>query len=180
MDKIRSDKLIIRRHIFLLSIFVIILFILENMFLGSVTRTEGIKIGLYNAVIIFAIIEMKPKYGFILFAVKLIAGLFVAGNVFLYPLLGGLVSINSMLLASKLSDGQFGYIGIGIIGALTHNITVYVIAALSLSGLAIFYNTPSVLALSVIYGTITGALAYLLNKSRLIKPVYNINHLTEE
>ena len=57
------------------GILVIVLFLLEHFLLDGIKMTEGVKIGLYNAFIILAIIKFGPKYGFILFFVKLLTGI---------------------------------------------------------------------------------------------------------
>lgn len=157
------------RKVFLLCLFVILLFVLETLFLGNITKVEGVKIGLYNALIIFAIMEDKPRYGYLLAGVKIIAGMFVTSNILFYSLMGGLLSVTAMIVIKRSSKDRIGYLGIGIAGALAYNITAYIIAALSLSSAAVFYNLPSVLLFSVIYGGITGGLGYFVAKSNIVK-----------
>lgn len=155
------------KRIIILSLLVIVFFILEMLLLGNVIKVEGVKIGLYNIFIIFAIIKIEPKHGYILAVVKLFTGIFVASTAALYPIFGGLLSVTAMVIAMKILKEKVGYLGIGIIGALTYNITVYIVAAVSLSSLAVFYNIPTVLFLSVVNGAVTGSAAYLLARSNV-------------
>lgn len=156
-------------NIFLLCLLVILLFVLETLFLDKVTKAEGIKIGLYNSLIVFLIMQNKPKTGYLLAGVKIIAGMFITSNILFYSLIGSVLSVTAMIGIKKMFKDKIGYLGVSVTGALTYNITVYLIAALSLSSAAVFYNLPSVLLLSVIYGGLTGSLGYLITKSNIIK-----------
>ena len=151
----------------ILIILVIIFFIVEKLLLNNIIRVEGVKFGLYNLFIIFAIININPKFAFLLFGAKLALGIVFISTAVIYPLFGGLLSLAAMVLAYRTGKGKMGYIGIGIIGALVYNITVYAAAAISVSSSAVFYNTPQMLILSVLIGGATGSLAFLLSKSNI-------------
>ena len=151
----------------ILIILVIIFFIIEKLLLNNIIRVEGIKFGLYNLFIIFAIININPKFAFLLFGAKLAFGIVFISTAVIYPLFGGLLSVAAMALAYRMGKGKMGYIGVGIIGSLVYNITVYSAAAISVSSGAVFYNTPQMLILSVILGGATGSLAVLLSKSNI-------------
>ena len=163
LDKNKATKTIL-----ILIILVVLTFVLEKIFLNDVTKVQGIKIGLYNVFIILTIIKLSPKYGFILFAAKLVTGIAFASTAVLYPFFGGVLSISAMIIANKTLSKQIGCIGLGIIGALTYNISIYIIAAISLSSFAVFYNLAGVLFLSVLYGGTTGGLAFLLSASNIL------------
>jgi len=149
----------------ILGILVIVFFLLEHFLLGGIKMTEGVKIGLYNAFIILAIVKFGPKYGFILFFVKLMTGIVGTSAALLYPLCGGIISIAAMSAINSIFKEKIGYLGIGITGAAAYNITVYIAAAVSLSSAAILYNLPAALLLSVAFGSMTGAIAYFANKA---------------
>jgi uncharacterized membrane protein len=169
MDK-RAPKR--KRPMLYLSLLVIVFFVIELLFLDDIIRVEGIRIGLYNAFIVYALMESKMKMALGLFFVKLVTSLFAVSMLLLFPICGGVLSITAMILAKKVLDKKAGYLGIGIIGALTYNISVYVLASISLKSSAVFYNIPSVLFLSVLLGAITGCIGYLVSKTKLI-PVEN-------
>ncbi len=152
----------------ILIVLVICFFILEKLFLNNIIRTEGIKFGLYNIFIIYAITKINPKFAYVLFGVKLAVGIMFASTAVLYPLFGGLLSITAMVIIYKYGKEKIGYLGLGIAGALVYNITVYTVAALSLSSIAVLYNIPQVLLLSLLLGGITGALSYILSKSNIL------------
>ncbi len=151
----------------LLCVLVIAVFALEAWLLGGITTTEGVKIGLYNALIVYALMNMKAKYAYILMGVKIIAGMFIASNILAYSVLGGLLSVAAMHGAKNIFKDKIGYLGISVIGAITHNIAIYILAYLSLNSIAVLYNIPSALLLSAVYGAVTGSLGYLIAKSNI-------------
>jgi len=168
----KSEKSNNKKTVFILCLLIIVLFALETSFLSNITKIEGVKLGLYNTFIIFAIKNIKLKYGYILAIVKIISSLFIASTLFLYSFLGGILSVSAMVIAERLFKEKIGFIGIGIIGAFVYNTTVYVIAFISLSSAAVFYNIPTVLFLSVLYGAITGSLAFVLTKYNVFRLGY--------
>ena len=165
--ELENNKKIKNRYIILI-VLVIGFFILEKLFLNNIIRTEGIKFGLYNIFIIYALTKVSTKFAYMLFIFKLTVGIIVASTAVIYPLIGGALSITAMVLIFKYGKAKTGYLGLGIAGALIYNTTVYIVAAISLSSAAVFSNLPKVLILSVFLGSITGAFAYLLSKSNIL------------
>lgn len=163
-----GKKLRKKRPWLVLGILLIIFYVVELLLLDDLIKVEGIRIGLYNAIIVYAIMFNKNKIAYGLFFVKLMFSLFVASPVLFYPICAGLLSISAMIAVKKILDKKIGYLGIGIIGALTYNISIYTVAAISLKSSAVFYNIPSVLFLSVLFGTITGSIAYIASKTKII------------
>ena len=108
----------------ILIILVIIFFIIEKLLLNNIIRVEGIKFGLYNLFIIFAIININPKFAFLLYGVKIAFGIVFVSSAVIYPFFGGLLSVAAMVFACKMGKGKLGYVGIGITGSLVYNITI--------------------------------------------------------
>ena len=169
-NKIPFGKLIV------ISLLVIAVYAVERFLLSGVTKVEGVKIGLYNMFMVFAIINMKTRHAYFFLLVKLIAGIFLAVQVIFYPLAGGILSIAFMALCNKLFKNKIGYVGIGIIGALVYNLTVYAIAAMSLQSTAVLYNIPKVLLLSAVYGALTGSFAFVIKKTNILRLGYGENN----
>ncbi|MEX1377352.1 MAG: Gx transporter family protein [Eubacteriales bacterium] len=156
----------------LISILVAALFTLERFLLGGITKAEGVKIGLYNMFIVFAIVNMKTRHAYLFFIVKIITSIFLVTQVIFYPLAGGILSIAIMALSNKIFKNKIGYVGISVIGALVYNITIHIIATISLQTSAVFYSIPIVLFLSVVYGTLTGSFAFVIDKTNLLRLGY--------
>lgn len=165
-----------KRPMLVLSILVIIFFLVELLLFDKLIKVEGIRLGLYNAFIVYAVMLGKKKMAYGLFFVKLVFSLFAASPVLLYPICGGVLSISAMIIAKKIFDKRIGYLGVGVIGALVYNISLYLVAAISLKNAAVFYNIPSVLFLSVLFGAITGSIGYIVSKIKIIPMEYGGNN----
>lgn len=100
------EKQILKRKspVFILSLLVIAIFTIELLLLDDLIKVEGIRIGLYNAFIVYAIMSKKNKIAYALFLVKLIFSLFITSPLLMYPVLGGIFSITVMIFAKKLLE----------------------------------------------------------------------------
>ena len=82
----------------------------------------GVKLGLANTVLLYAVYLMGAKSAMLLMLAKVVlSGFLFAGlSGMLYSLAGGLLSLCVMLLLSRLKD--VGIIGVSVGGAVSHNI----------------------------------------------------------
>lgn len=149
-------------------IMMIVLYAIDTYLLDSITKVEGINIGLHNIVIVFAVTMVGAGFSFFLLLIKLTLGLLLSSNLIIYPFWGGLISITAMIITKRLIKNNIGYIGIGIIGALMYNITVYIVASFALLDISIFRNIPNVLLWSLFYGALTGFGAYIVVKYKIL------------
>lgn len=78
----------------------------------------------------------------------------------LMSLCGGVLSTIVMYLLFRIS-GKFGFVGIGIAGAITHNAVQLGVAAM-LTGASMLWYAPWLLIMGVITGTLTGIALNLL------------------
>lgn len=118
----------------------------------------GIKLGLANIVIVFAIYYLSIKDAIYISILRVIlmgilrTGLFSIS--FFFSLSGALLSLLVMYLARKITS--MSVIGVSVIGAIGHSFGQILIAVIFLSNINIFYYLPILLISSVITGVIVG------------------------
>ncbi len=124
----------------------------------------GIKLGLSNTVLLYAIFLIGNKQAVLLMLLKV----FIAGAMFsgaaglLYSLAGGALSLIGMLLVKRIPGVSI--IGVSITGAACHNIAQCLTAFLFLAPEAVLLYFPALLISAMITGAITGVIAkYVLH-----------------
>jgi len=116
----------------------------------------GIKLGLANTVLLFAIYTMRPLYAAWLMLVKvLLSGFLFSGlSGILYSLSGGVLSLCAMLLAQR--SRHLSIVGVSVTGALFHNIGQVLAAGLLVSFRVVLPYVPVLLLSAAVTGTLTG------------------------
>ena len=121
----------------------------------------GIKLGLPNIVIVFAIYYLSIKDAIYISVLRVIlmgilrTGLFSIS--FFFSLSGALLSLLVMYLAKKITN--MSVVGVSVIGAVGHSVGQILIAVIFLSNINIFYYLPILLISSVITGVIVGIIS---------------------
>ena len=116
----------------------------------------GVKLGLANTVLLYAVYLMGAKSAMLLMLAKVVlSGVLFAGM--LYSLAGGLLSLCVMLLLSRLKD--VGIIGVSVGGAVSHNIGQIAVACMVVESRAVLGYLPVLMISAVITGTLTGIAA---------------------
>lgn len=121
----------------------------------------GIKLGLANIVIVFAIYYLSIKDAIYISVLRVIimgilrTGLFSIS--FFFSLSGALLSLLFMYLAKSMS--KMSVVGVSIVGAIGHSVGQILIAVIFLSNINIFYYLPILLISSVITGVIVGMIS---------------------
>ena len=125
----------------------------------------GIKLGISNIVLLYAIYMMRPREAFVLMLLKVFLSGFLFGGVtaILYSLAGGLFSLTVMLLVKKCSS--LSCVGVSVCGAVFHNIGQLLAAALVVESRAVFSYAPVLLVSAVVTGVLTGIAANLTLKA---------------
>lgn len=120
----------------------------------------GVKLGLANTVLLYAVYLMGAKSAMLLMLAKVVlSGLLFAGlSGMLYSLAGGLLSLCVMLLLSRLKD-VVGIIGVSVGGAVSHNIGQIAVACMVVESRAVLGYLPVLMISAVITGTLTGIAA---------------------
>jgi len=118
----------------------------------------GIKLGLANIVVLYALYKYSFKEAFYLSLMRvLLVGILRTGLfsiTFFFSLSGAIFSLAFMYLFIKIS--KLSVVGISIIGAIFHSIGQILIATIFLSNINILYYLPILLISSVITGIIVG------------------------
>lgn len=123
-----------------------------------IMNIPGIKLGLANIVIVFAIYHLSIKDAIYISVLRVIligilrTGLFSIS--FFFSMGGALLSITSMYLVKKVTS--MSVVGVSVIGAIFHSIGQILIAVIFLSNINIVYYLPILLISSVITGVIVG------------------------
>lgn len=159
------------RRIVLIAILISIASILGYLeSLIPISLVPGVKLGLANIVILFAIYNFKWYEALIISLVRIILVSLVLGSflsyTFFMSLAGGLFSLVVMLILKKI--GAFSIIFISVFGALTHGIGQVVVAMIVISSKEVIYYLPLIMILSIPTGVIIGALVSKINKNKYI------------
>ena len=139
----------------------LILSYVESLFPLSVS-VPGIKMGLPNLVIVFALCRMGAGSALRISLVRVALVALLFGNVysFLYSAAGALLSLGLMTLLKK--AGILHTAGISVSGAVMHNIAQIGVAILILETGEIIYYLPALIVSAVISGTLIGLVSAIL------------------
>ncbi len=130
-----------------------------EQFIPIAPGIPGIKLGLSNTVLLYALYLMNVKSAFLLMALKVVLSgfLFAGPSAMLYSFAGGLVSLTIMILI-KLIPGM-SIVGVSVCGAVGHNIGQVTVASLVVQSRAVLGYFPILLVSAVITGMLTGVAA---------------------
>lgn len=135
----------------------IVLSIFESM-LPSFTAIPGVKLGLANIVVMFALFFIGKKHAFALNAAKGLFVLITRGAVAgILSLCGGMLSILVIILLHCIFREKISYMILSISGAVSHNIGQIIAVSIMLNAYAYMY-LPILIVSGVIMGSITGIL----------------------
>lgn len=151
----------------LLAALALTLSLLEGMLPPVPVLPPGAKLGLSNLAVMFAVqsLGLLPALGIAL--VKgVFAGLTRGGAALLMSLSGGLLSTLVVFGLSRLKRPRFGFLGLGVAGALSHNLGQLLTATLLTSPAAAWY-APWLIVFGVLFGAVTGIVL------RVTMPVLN-------
>ena len=124
-----------------------------------VTAIPGIKLGLANTVLLYALYLLDVPSAILLMILKVgLGGLFYGGfAAMLYSLAGGVLSLFVMILVKKARG--VSVIGVSVCGATAHNIGQILIACFVVGVRAALAYLPVLLVAAAITGALTGIIA---------------------
>ena len=137
----------------------VVISILESLFTFIGDIVPGLKLGLANIVIIFALYEYDFKTAFL---VSIIRVLIVAllrtgfGINFFFSLSGAIFSIIFMYIFKKT---RLSIIGVSIIGSVFHSIGQVLVGMLMLDNYNVIYYLPYLLLFSIPTGIVIGIIS---------------------
>lgn len=128
----------------------------------------GVKLGLGNMVVLFALMRFDVRTALSLMIVKVAGSALLFGNpqVFAFSLAGGLLSWAVMALAVR--SGAFSCVGTSVLGGVSHDAGQLIMVALLLSPQVALVNIPLLAVAGVVSGLVVGALTQALLNA--IKP----------
>ncbi|MBQ9964045.1 MAG: Gx transporter family protein [Clostridia bacterium] len=146
----RTNRLIVAG---LLSALAIALSVLEGLL--PPLPIPGAKLGLANITVMFALQAVSVPCAGGIVLVKTAFALFRGPIACLMSAVGGILSLIAMGIARRLWRDKLSFVGVGVIGALAHNIGQWCVAYVLL-GSAMVYYAPILLLLAIPAGLITG------------------------
>ena len=143
-------------YIALLSALAAVFGYIESLFPLPVP-IPGIKLGLSNIAVLFALIRMNKADAFFVMILKVfICAILFSGMAGLfYSLSGGILSYTAMCVFKRY---DFSVIGISMAGGVFHNLGQITAAAIMLSSVGAFYYFPVLMIAGLIVGTAVGIL----------------------
>lgn len=122
----------------------------------------GVKLGLANTVLLYALVLMRPRDAWALMLTRVcLAGLLYAGFVgFCYSLAGGALSLCVMYPLSRM--GGVSLVGVSIGGAAAHNLGQLCVAAVLVGWRTALAYMPLLLLSGIVTGALTGICAGLV------------------
>ena len=121
----------------------------------------GVKLGLANLVVIFALYKLGPRQAAVISLVRVLLVTFTFGNAFnfAYSLAGAALSFAVMLLLKK--TGKFSLMGVSIAGGVCHNIG-QILVAMAVLGTNLIWYLPALLIAGTVAGICIGAAGALV------------------
>ena len=118
----------------------------------------GVKLGLSNGVLIFALYMLDAPTAFVLMIVKVVlSGLMFGGvSAMMYAMAGGVMSMLTMMLLKKF---HFHLVIISMFGAVMHNVGQVLMAMLVLQTPKLMYYMAILMFVGLATGAVTGVAA---------------------
>ncbi len=155
----------------MLSALALVLSFLESL-IPFQPGLPGVKLGLANLVVVFALYRMDVHSALLVNAVRiLLAGLLFSGIFgMLYSAAGGAASLAAMAFLLRINCKReqagksclFSIFGVSMTGGVFHNLGQLVIAILFLSNLNLAYYFPVMIVSGIVTGIVNGMIARLL------------------
>lgn len=132
------------------------------------SAVPGIKLGLANIAVIFALYSVDPKSAAFISLVRVALSALLFGSVmsFIYSFSGAVLSLAVMILLKK--SALFSAVGVSVAGAVMHNIGQVLCAVIILGTAEIGYYLISLSVSAVVSGMLVGLVSALLIKK--LKP----------
>ncbi|MBQ4551447.1 MAG: Gx transporter family protein [Clostridia bacterium] len=141
----------------LLTAMMLVLGFIESL-IPVAAGVPGIKLGLSNGVLIFALYMLDAPTAFVLMIVKVVlSGLMFGGvSAMMYAMAGGVMSMLTMMLLKKF---HFHLVIISMFGAVMHNVGQVLMAMLVLQTPKLMYYMAILMFVGLATGAVTGVAA---------------------
>lgn len=116
----------------------------------------GVKLGLTNLVVLFALYRMGTRAAWCLSLVRVLLVSFTFGNAFSlwYSLAGAILSL--LVMMALKATGKFSVTGVSVAGAVCHNLGQILVAMAVLRSTAVAFYYPALLLSGTIAGVCIG------------------------
>ena len=156
--KKKNDKVIFIANTAVMAAVAIALSIAESLIPPMPMVPPGGKLGLSNiAVMLGADMLGFPSAMLIAVIKSVFAGVTRGFTAFIMSLSGGVVSALVMIILLRRATKKIGYIGIGVCGAVTHNLTQLAVSSMITTD-AVFVYLPALTAMAIVTGAVTGTI----------------------
>ena len=147
----------------LLVALAMILSYVESM-IPAFVAVPGVKVGLANIVVIFALYTLGPVEALTVSLLRVILSSFLFGSVLslLYSLSGALLSLGGMIVMKKLKI--FSTLVVSVTGGVLHNVGQILVACLVLETDVLLYYLPVLILSGVVTGAVIGIIGSLVIK----------------
>ena len=124
----------------------------------------GVKLGLTNLVVIFALYRMSLRDAAAISLIRVVLVAFTFGNSysFAYSLSGAALSLAVMALLKR--SGKFSLLGVSVAGAVSHNIAQVLVAMAVMETSRLAWYLPVLLVSGIAAGVCVGAEGALIVK----------------
>ena len=136
---------------------------LESMVPFS-TVVPGMKLGLTNLVVIFAMYRMSVRDAAVISLIRVVLVSMTFGNAysFAYSLAGAVLSMIIMVLLQK--TGKFSMLGVSVAGGVCHNIGQVMVAMVVLETVGLAWYLPALLISGTVAGICIGTVGAIVTK----------------
>ncbi len=142
----------------LLSALTVALSVLEGWL--PAIPAAGARLGLANITVMYALVHLSFPSAAAVTAVKCLFALFRGGTAFLMSTAGSVLALFAMWGMRRLCKERLGAVGLGIVGAVAHNVGQWIVAY-TILGNAMVYYAPILLLLALPAGVITGLVLHV-------------------
>lgn len=132
----------------------------------------GVKLGLANLVIVFALYRMNVHSALLINTVRILLASLLFSGLFglLYSAAGAAASLTAMTLLLQINRKReqagksilFSIFGVSMTGGVFHNLGQLLVAILFLSSLNLIYYLPVMIISGIVMGLVNGMVAWLL------------------
>ena len=146
----------------LLTALAMVLSWLEHLIPLPAALPPGIKLGLTNLVVLFALYRMSFRDAAIINVVRVILVTFTFGNAYAlaYSLMGAALSLPAMALLKH--TGKFSPVGVSVAGGVCHNLGQILVAMAVLENRGLLAYLPVLMVSGVAAGAAVGIVGGLL------------------
>ncbi|MCI8622350.1 MAG: Gx transporter family protein [Provencibacterium sp.] len=135
----------------------------ESFLVGMLALPPGIKLGLSNVVVLFAMLALGKRSAWLLIVLKAMFAVLTRGAVAgLLSLSGGICSVFLMGLLAASPRLAVGYRLLCAAGACAHNLGQILAAALVIQNRYLLYYLPLLLLAGILTGVLTGTVYWVV------------------